>query len=159
MMNRIAAHHRFLCFYKVLAYKAAKLKIFAEPLIQFCAFGKAAVDEADRLDGGADNGLVVGQAEDVLNEDVFDALLAQGKARHETVAAAQRRFERHLQTRHDGIRALLVQGGEVDALGTQKLVACMLDVVLVVGIVHDALKVAFIIAHLHFQRKDIFFHK
>ena len=80
MMNRITAHHRFLCFYKVLAYKAAKLKIFAEPLIQFRAFGKAAVDEADRLDGRADNGLVVGQAEDVLNENVFDALLAQGKA-------------------------------------------------------------------------------
>lgn len=33
MMNRITAHHRFLCFYKVLAYKAALLKIFAEPLI------------------------------------------------------------------------------------------------------------------------------
>ena len=74
-MNRITAHHRFLCFYKVLAYKAALLKIFAEPLIQLRAFGEAAVDEADRLDGGADNGLVVGQAEDVLNEDVFDALL------------------------------------------------------------------------------------
>ena len=159
MTNRIAAHHRFLCFYKVLAYKAAKLKIFAEPLIQLRAFGEAAVDEADRLDGGADNGLVVGQAEDVLHENVFDALLAQGEARHETVAAAQRRFERHLQTRHDGIRALLVQGGEADALGTQKLVARMLDVVLVVGIVHDALQVALVVAHLHFQRKDIFFHK
>ena len=44
MMNRIAAHHRFVCFYKVLVYKAAKLKIFAEPLIQLRAFGEAAVD-------------------------------------------------------------------------------------------------------------------
>lgn len=158
-MNRITAHHRFLYFNKMLACKGTILKEFAEPVVQFCAFGKAAVDEADRFDGGADNGLVVGQAEDVLNEDVFDALLAHGKARHETVAAAQRRFERHLQTRHDGIRALLVQGGEADALGTQKLVACVFDVMLVVGIVHDALKVAFVIAHLHFQRKDIFFHK
>ena len=159
MTNRIAAHHRFLYFHKVLACKETILKVFAEPLVQFRAFGQAAVHKADGFDGGADNGLVVRQAEDVLHENVFDALLTQGEARHETVAAAQRRFERHLQTRHDGIRALLVQGGEADALGTQKLVARMLDVVLVVGIIHDALKVAFVIAHLHFQRKDIFFHK
>ena len=61
-MHRITAHHRFLCFYKVLACMGKILKIFAEPLIQLRAFGEAAVDEADRLDCGADNGLVVGQA-------------------------------------------------------------------------------------------------
>ena len=159
MTNRIAAHHRFLYFNKVLAYKETILKVFAEPLIQFCAFGQAAVHKADGFDGGADNGLVVGQAEDVLHENVFDALLAQGEARHETVATAQRRFEGHLQARHYGIRALFVQGGETDALGAQELVARMLDVMLVVGIVYDALKVALVVAHLHFQRKDIFFHK
>lgn len=159
MTNRIAAHHRFLCFYKVLACKETILKVFAEPLVQFRAFGQAAVHKADGFDGGADNRLVVGQAEDVLHENVFDALLAQGEARHETVATAQRRFEGHLQTRHYGIRALFVQGGETDALGAQELVARMLDVMLVVGIVYDALKVALVVAHLHFQRKDIFFHK
>ena len=76
-MNRITAHHRFLCFYKVLAYKAAKLKIFAEPLIQFHAFGKAAVDEADRLDGGADNGLVV-----AVGLDGAEQIAAHHAARH-----------------------------------------------------------------------------
>ena len=39
MTNRIAAHHRFLYFNKVLAYKETILKVFAEPLVQFRAFG------------------------------------------------------------------------------------------------------------------------
>ena len=49
--------------------------------------------------------------------------------------------------------------GEADTDGGEKLVAGVLDIVLVIGIVDDSLQVAFIVADLHFQFKDVFLHE
>ena len=77
----------------------------------------------------------------------------------ELVAAGQRGFKSHVHAGYHGVDALLVKLGEADTDGGEKLVAGVLDIVLVIGIVDDSLQVAFIVADLHFQFKDVFLHE
>lgn len=126
-----------------------------EYAVQLLAVAQLAVGEAYRVDRGAYDWPLVGQAEYVLHEHILDALLAQRQPRHERVAAAQRQFEGHVEPCHHGVDAPVVQVGETHAVRPQKFMARVFDVVLIVGIVHDALKVAFVVAHLHRQFEDI----
>ena len=85
----------------------------------------------------------------------FDTFLAESQAGNELVAVGQRSLEGHVQAGYHGVDALLVKFGETDADGGQKLMAGMLDVVLVICVVDDSLQVTFIVVDLHFQFKDI----
>ena len=56
---------------------------------------------------------------------------------------------------HHGVDAALVQLGKTDAARTQKLVAGVLGVVLVVGIIDNALEVALVVAYLEVEAIDV----
>lgn len=115
------------------------LKVFGEGVVQFFTRAQSAVNEAYGFHDGLHCRFHVGQAEDILLEDIFDAFFFYGQAGEKLVTAFQRRFESHLQAGHHSVDALFVQFGETDALRAQKLVAGVFDVVLVVGVVDDAL--------------------
>ena len=83
-----------------------------------------------------------------MHEDVLYALFLQRKFRHEFVATAEGGLEVELHTGHNGIDTALVEFGKTHTTRTKKFVAGMLRIVLIVGIVDNALKVALIIAHL-----------
>ncbi len=87
--------------------------------------------------------------EDVLMEDVSHALLLQPQAREEFIIALQRNLVLQVHSRHHGIHALIVHFGKAEAAFLQEEMAGMLHVVQIVGIVHDALNIALVIAHLH----------
>ena len=97
----------------------------------------------------------VRQAEYVLIKHVFDAFFLNAQLADKAVSAFQGRFESHVQPCHYRIYSLRVQVGKTDALCEQELVPGVFDIMLVVGIVYDALQVAFIVAYLHLQFKDI----
>ena len=46
---------------------------------------------------------------------------------------------------------------KADIQASEELMARMFQVMLVVGVVHNALQVALVVAHLHFQLVDVFF--
>ena len=114
------------------------------------------VDDAHGFDLRLDNDLHVGQAVDVLVEHVLDAVLLDVELADELVAALERGLELHVEARYNSVGALLMELGEAHSVGKQKLMAGVLDVVLVVGVVNYALKVAFVVAHLHFEFVDVF---
>ena len=74
------------------------------------------------------------------------------------VAASQRMFVFDLYFRHERIQSLLVYLSEVFAERFQIFMTRMFHIVLVIGIVHHALQVAFVVAHLHLQLENIFLH-
>ena len=84
-----------------------------------------------------------------LGEDVFYAFLLEFEFGNELVAALQRCLELHVEACHYGVCTLFVEFGEAHSVGEQELMACVLDVVLVVGVVDNALKVAFVVSDLH----------
>ena len=90
--------------------------------------------------------------------DIFDSIFLNIQLRHELLAAAQGCLERHCQSGHDRINSFVVQFRETQAYARQEFMTCMLDIMLIIGIVDNALKVAFIVAHLHLQFKYVFFH-
>ena len=127
-------------------------------MVQRFALFQFSVDEAHRFYSCLDNRLQVGQAEYVLVEHIFDALFLDVQLRQELVAAGKRSFESHAEACYNRVDALPVQFGKADSGGGQKLMACVFDVMLVVGVVHNALQVAFVVADFHFQFEDVFSH-
>ena len=93
-----------------------------------------------------------------MQEDIAEPFFLQVQFRDELVTAAQGGLELHVQPRDHGVCALLMKSRETDAMGKQELMTGMLDIVLVVGVVDNALKVTFIVAYLHLQFKDVISH-
>ena len=93
--------------------------------------------------------------EDVVMKHVLDTLLRQAEARDELVVGPQRGLKLHRHPCQHGIDALLVHLGEAQPTLCQKQMSRVLAVVQVVGIVHNTLNVAFIVAHLHPCLKNI----
>ena len=102
---------------------------------------------------------IVGDAVDVVLKDIAYALFVKVEAREELVVAFQWPLELQLHPGHDSVHALFVQVGKAHAEGTEKAVTSMLGIVEIVGVVDDALDVAFVIAHLHTGFKEIRFHE
>ena len=97
---------------------------------------------------------------DGVVEDVAQTLLAHAELRDEDIVAAQRRLVLQVHASHHGVDALLVKAREAHAERREVEMARVLGVVEIVGIVHDALDVALVVANLHFCFKDIVrFHK
>ena len=91
-------------------------------------------------------------------EDIADALLTYPEAGEELVAAAERRLVVNRDASHDGDDVLLQHLGKAYACLEQEFVPRVLHVMLVVGIVDDALEVALIVANFHLQLVGVFFH-
>ena len=87
----------------------------------------------------SENQFFVGNTVDVLQKDVFQSFLAKIKGADKFIAAAERHLEIHRHTCHHGIKSLLVHLCKVHPMGMQKFVAGMLGVMLIVGIVDNAL--------------------
>ena len=100
--------------------------------------------------------LVVGLAKDGLVEDVADALLLGSQTAHILVAGTQRHLVFDFEPRHHHIDARLVQLGETYTPPDNVKVSRMLHVVLVVGIVYNALNITFVIADNVPVFKDVF---
>ncbi len=76
------------------------------------------------------------------------ATLAFGtKAYGKFVAAAQGIFVVYLAARENEIVSLFVELSKIKAAGAQKLMARVFEVVLVYGVVDDALQIAFVVAN------------
>ena len=128
-------------------------------LVEFVRIGETTIDDADSFDLGTNHDFVVGLAEDVLHENVLDTVFFYPKSRDEFVATFEWNLKLHGESRHDTVDASLMKFGEADVVGKEKFVTCMFDIVLIVGVVDDALEVAFVVAHLHFEFIDVVCHK
>ena len=119
--------------------------------IHFGARGREfAVDNGYDVHLGAAGKFAVGQAHDVVVEDVLEVVLLDASAHHKFVAAAQRYLVGQGDACHDEVDALLVQFVERTAQAQQHLVAGVFAVVLVVSVVDDTLQVALVVADLEF---------
>ena len=91
-------------------------------------------------------------------EHVLDALLLEPQTRNELVVAAQGRLELQIHASHHSIDSFFVHLGKRKSALAEKQVTRVLGIVEVVGIVHNAFDVAFVIAHLHTGFKNVFIH-
>ena len=106
----------------------------------------------------SENQFFVTSTVDVLQKDVFQSFLAKIKGADKFIAAAKRHLEIHRHTRHYSIKSLLVHRCKVHPMGMQEFMAGMLGVMLIVGIVDNALQVAFIVADLEVESKQCRFY-
>ena len=83
-------------------------------------------------------------------EYILDAFLLKVEFRYELVSTLQWGFESHGEASHYRIDSLLMKCSKTDTHRRQKLVTGMFQIVLIIGIIDDALQVAFIVAYLHF---------
>jgi hypothetical protein len=88
-------------------------------------------------------------------EDELRCSHRAAKGRAEAVATAQALLVRDGDLGDEGIEAVLVHLAEVGAEAFEEFMTCVLHVVLVVGVVHYALKVAFVVTDLHVQVEDV----
>ena len=134
--------------------------------VQFRAVGKASVDNRHnvrlRTDAEGFFGIrwvfpcscSIDQAHNVLVEHVAQAVFLHREAHFKPVARAERSFEAHFQIGDHDVNAAFVEFGKFDTFGFYKLMAACLGVVLIDGIVDDALEVAFVVANAHFVNKN-----
>ncbi len=108
----------------------------------------------------SENQFFVTSTVDVLQENVFQSFLTKVKGTDKLITAAERHLEIHRYTRHYSIKSLLVHLCKIHPMGMQEFMAGMFGIMLIVGIVDNALKVAFIVADLETQRKLCrFYHR
>ena len=140
-------------------HKNYLLKERGKSLVEFVRIGETAIDDADGFDLGTNHNFVVALAEDVLHENVLDTVLLYPKFGDEFVATLEGNLKLHGESRHNTVDASIVELGETDVVGKEKFVTCVFDVVLIVGVVDNALEVAFVVAHLHFEFVDVVCHE
>ena len=99
---------------------------------------------------------VVGLTENGLVKDVSDTLFLWLQAAHILVAGPQRHLVFDFEPRHHHIDARLVQLGETYTPPDNVKVSRMLHVVLVVGIVYNALNITFVIPDRVRVLKNVF---
>ena len=118
-----------------------------------------AVMYAYALDGTLEAYLAVGHADNLLVEHALDAVACDIELGAELIAAAQRGLVVECHLGDDKVVTGSTHIGKAEADGEEELMTRVLQVVLVVGVVDDALEVAFVVAHLHEQFVAIFFHR
>lgn len=129
--------------------------------VEFGAVGEAAVDNGDdvcfgtnaegffevrRVFFGTDG---VDEAHDVLVEGVAKAVLFEFEAHLKMVARTERGFETHFEVGDHDVDAAVVEVGKLDATRFDEFVAAVFGVMLVDGVVDDALEVAFVVTNAH----------
>ena len=122
------------------------------------AVREPAIDKADGVNLGFHHQLHVGSPEDILHEHIFDAFFLEPKLRHKLITTFERHLELHVEPCHYGINTSRVEVGETHIVSQQELMPGVLNVMLVVGIVHNPLEVAFVVAYFQPQLKDIVCH-
>ena len=93
-----------------------------------------------------DGHFIVTCPENILVEYILDAFFLHCQLRYELITAFQRCLESHIDACYHWIYPLFVECGKADTRTQQELVPRMLQIMLVVGIVDNTLKVAFIVA-------------
>ena len=131
---------------------------FRESLVELRTIGESAVDDANGIDLRTNTQFLVACTVDVLHEDIADAFFLNPETAVEFITATKRHLELHGQTCHDTIDALIVKTCKTNTVTEQKLMTCVFDIMLIIGIVDNALKVTFIIANLHAECVDIVCH-
>ena len=97
------------------------------------------VVEADAIEATDIAKFAVGKSIDFLNEYVFYAFLTEIKFADERVARAKWVFVGHLDAGNDKVNLLLVERRKTYIVFDKEFMASVLVVVLVVGVVDDAL--------------------
>ena len=132
------------------------LKKILEHLVEELAACKTAILHTDCFYAALGTELTIGQTVYILQEKYLGTLALQVDANDELVATDEGQFILYGYLGYHCIDTALVQTTEVLAKRFEKFVACVLHIVLVIGIVHHALKVALVVAYLHLQTVDIF---
>ena len=140
---------------KNILFLAYGLQIRCKGAVIVLTAREATVDDAHQLSRASETQFLITGTEDVVMKHVLDTLLRQAEARDELVVGPQRGLKLHRHPCQHGIDALLVHLGEAQPTLCQKQMSRVLAVVQVVGIVHNTLNVAFIVAHLHPRLKNI----
>ena len=112
--------------------------------------GQAPVVDDDALDLTACSEAPV-EVQDILIEDELGRTHSTAECRAVVVATAQALLIGDRYFGDEGIQAIFVHLAEVHAQALEELMSRMLHVVLVVGVVDDALQVALVVAHLHLE--------
>ena len=112
--------------------------------------GQTPVVDDDALDLTACSEAPV-EVQDILIEDELGRTHSTAECRAVVVATAQALLIGDRYFGDEGIQAIFVHLAEVHAQALEELMSRMLHVVLVVGVVDDALQVALVVAHLHLE--------
>lgn len=116
---------------------------------------QAAVVDDDALDLTTGGEAAV-HMEDVLMEDELGRAHRTAQSRAVMVSAAQALLVGDGDLGDEGVESIFVHLPEVHAQTLEELVACVLHVMLVVGVIDDALQVALVVAHLHLEGEKVF---
>lgn len=116
--------------------------IFGPPLYQ-----------CDADDFGQHTDFACSHVGNALVENPAQAFLVDVDTYGKFIAAAQGRFVVNLNAVDNKVDAPFVIIGKADAGGEQELVSCVLQIVLVIGIVDYALDIAFVVAYFHGKTK------
>ena len=111
---------------------------------------QAAVVDDDALDLTTSGEAAV-HMEDVLMEDELGRAHRTAQSRAVVVAAAQALLVGDGDLGDEGVKSIFVHLPEVHAQTLEELVARVLHIMLVVGVIDDALQVALVVAHLHLE--------
>lgn len=140
----------------------------SEFLVEFGAVGESSVYNCDdvgfgthakpllgirRVSLGADG---IDNTHDVLVENVAQTAFLHAQTHFEVIARSQGGFEAHFEIGHDHVDAAVVQFGKLYAFCLDEFVTAVFGVVLIDGIVDNALNVAFVVANAHFENKNGF---
>ncbi len=124
------------------------LKEWSELLVEFLTIGETTVDEAYTIYFGTDAEFLIRKTINVLKELVLDTVLLDSYSCHIFVATLEWNLELHGEACNHGICSLFVKFSKTDIVGEKELVTCMFEIMLVVGVVYNTLKIALIVAHL-----------
>lgn len=105
------------------------------------------MDAANNGGSGTQTEGLVAHADEFLMEDIFESVFDQAEVGVELVGGSQGGFELHLEACHDGVYALCVEGFERTAARANELAAGVFGIMLIDGVVDDALEVALIVAY------------
>ena len=133
-------------------------KIWSKNLIKQFAIAQASIYYTYRFNRCLNNYFTITLTEYILIENILDAFFLHIQFREKLITAFQRCLESHIDACHYRIDPLLVKCRKTDTGRQQELMARMFQVMLIIGIIDNALQVAFIVAHFHCQLINIFSH-
>ena len=116
---------------------------------------QAAVVDDDALDLTTGGEAAV-HMEDVLMKDELGRAHRTAQSRAVMVSAAQALLVGDGDLGDEGVESIFVHLPEVHAQTLEELVARVLHIMLVVGVIDDALQVALVVAHLHLEGEKVF---
>ena len=134
------------------------IKVFCKKGGDFFTACQAAVDHANRRNGCRNAKLHVGLAVNVLVENKSSAVSSDVQTRKESLLSVKRCLVFHRDFGHHHVQAFVVPFPEGLAFLLEPFVTGSLKIMLIVGVVDDALDVAFVVARLHFQSVEVVFH-